>query len=186
MRTLMAAGLAVGLVLAVPGSAGRSAETEDFSPYVDAVGGISLPAGFRQWFHLGTWSIAGEEARGGAAGFHSVYATFETLAAYRATGSFPDGAVLVKELIKTWTDDLSTGRASYAAEVDGWFVMIKDSRGRFPDNPLWGNGWGWALFKAGDPTRTVTTDYEADCLPCHLPAEDTDWVYVRGYPVLTE
>ena len=64
--------------------------------------------------------------------------------------------------------------------------MIKDAEGRFPENPLWGSGWGWALYPPDDPNTTVTTDYEADCLHCHVPAEATDWVYVQGYPILGE
>jgi len=64
--------------------------------------------------------------------------------------------------------------------------MIKDTRGRFKDNKLWGKGWGWAwaLFKAENPTETVTKDFKTDCIPCHVPAKKDDWVYVRGYPAL--
>ena len=42
----------------------------------------------------------------------------------------------------------------------------------------------WALFQAGDPKTTVTENYKDDCLGCHVPAQDNDWVYVEGYPVL--
>ena len=30
----------------------------------------------------------------------------------------------------------------------------------------------------------VTTNYKADCLPCHVPAKKDDWIYIRGYPEL--
>jgi hypothetical protein len=75
---------------------------------------------------------------------------------------------------------------SHAHEVEGWFVMIKDAKSRFPDHGLWGNGWGWALFYADDPATTITEDYEAECIACHIPAEATDWIYVDGYPNLKE
>ena len=155
-------------------------------PHVDRAGRISLPADFRSWSYLGTWAVDSDEAEGGAAGFHVVYARPETVRTYRETGAFPDGAVLVKELYATATEDMTTGRISRAGEVEGWFVMVKDARGRFPDNPLWGDGWGWALFYADDPKTTVTEDYRADCLACHEPAKTTDWIYVEGYPVLRE
>jgi len=45
-------------------------------------------------------------------------------------------------------------------------------------------GWGWALFDGKDRTKTKTTDYKADCLACHVPVKNSDWVYVNGYPVL--
>ncbi len=138
------------------------------SPYVDADGTISIPSDFREWAYLGTWSIAGDDEEGGAAEFHVVYTQPESIEAYRRTGEFPDGAVLVKELIEADTGDLTTGRVSWARRVTGWFIMIKDRQGRFEGNGLWGDGWGWSLFQADDPARK------------------DDWVYVRGYPVLNK
>jgi hypothetical protein len=44
--------------------------------------------------------------------------------------------VIVKELFATATGDMTTGRVSHAHEVEGWFVMIKDAKGRFPDHGL--------------------------------------------------
>jgi len=56
----------------------------------------------------------------------------------------------------------------------------------FPGNHLRGDGWGWVLFEGAEMQRSVTKDYKQDCVPCHIPAKATDWVYVRGYPVLAE
>jgi hypothetical protein len=184
MNRYLTLSLALAGALALWALPRGAAPAAEFSPHVDGSGRISLPGGFRDWRFLGTWSIAGEEQGGGAAGFHNVYTQPATVAAYRATGRFPDGAVLVKELFKTRTGDYTTGRVSHAAEVKGWFVMVKDATGRFPGNPLWGKGWGWSLFKAAEPGKTVTTDYQTDCLGCHVPAENTDWIYVEGYPIL--
>ncbi|MDH3475942.1 MAG: cytochrome P460 family protein, partial [Rhodospirillales bacterium] len=103
---------------------------ESFSPYVDGEGTISLPEGYLGWTRLGTWSIAGEEPGAGAKAFHVVYTQPETVAAYRETGQIPDGAVLVKELMDTVTEELSTGRVSRAKAVTGWFVMVKGAKGR--------------------------------------------------------
>jgi hypothetical protein len=36
-------------------------------------------------------------------------------------------------------------------DVKLWFVMVKDSKGSFPGNDLWGDGWGWSWFDAGNP-----------------------------------
>ncbi len=62
--------------------------------------------------------------------------------------------------------------------------MIKDTAGRFPDNPLWGEGWGWALFNMDDPPKLTTTNFRTDCLGCHIPAKATDYVFINGYPTL--
>ena len=173
------------MLIALGNQAVLGQSTSAFSPYVDGDGTISIPKDFRSWHFLGTWAVAtDEDGKVGSKGFHSVYTQAETVAAFRSTGKFPDGAVLVKELFKSATITMTTGEISYASETEGWFVMIKDTQGRFKGNGLWGDGWGWALFNADDPATTVTEDYKADCIPCHVPAENDDWIYVGGYPEL--
>src|SRR5918992_567926 len=107
-----------------------------------------------------------------------------TIAAYRKDGHFPDGSVLVKEVFESETGAMTTGTVSHARTLQGWFVMVKDRNNSHPDNPLWGDGWGWSWFDAANPSETTSTDYGADCKGCHVPAEATEWVYVEGYPPL--
>jgi len=184
MKMLLAAAGVVVMAGAVV-FAGGGAVAGSFSPYADEKGNISLPKDFRNWRFLGTWGVAtDEDNQVGSKGFHNVYTRPETVEAFRKTGKFPDGAVLVKELFKAKTDSMTTGEISYASETEGWFIMIKDAEGRFKGNKLWGDGWGWALFNAENPTKTVTEDYKSDCLPCHEPAKKDDWIYLRGYPGL--
>ena len=165
--------------------AGGPARTgSDFSPYVAKEGGISLPTDYRDKFmYIGTWAVAPKPNQSVHA-MHNVYARPEDVRAFRCDGKFPDGAVLVKEITDVASAKLPTGQPSWSTAVKSWFVMVKDTKGRFPKNDLWGDGWGWALFKAKDPTRNVATDFKTDCLPCHIPAKKDDWLYVRGYPVL--
>ena len=74
---------------------------------------------------------------------------------------------------------------SYAtADLKQWFVMVKDAKGRFAENPIWGDGWGWALFKPDNASVNVAKDYKTDCLGCHIPAKDKDWIYTEAYPTL--
>ena len=120
----------------------------------------------------------------GAAGLHNVYVQPDAITAYRKTGEFPDGTVLIKELLKAATGSMTTGTVSWGTEVEGWFVMVKDRHNRFPDHPLWGDGWGWVLINATDLEKVVTTNYKTECLGCHIPARNTDWIYINGYPVL--
>ncbi|MGI9233007.1 MAG: cytochrome P460 family protein [Woeseiaceae bacterium] len=163
-----------------------------YETIVDESGNISLPDDFRRdWAFLGTWSIAKEDvetssaASGhGAAGLHNVYTQRATIEHFRETGEFPDGAVIIKELLKAETASMTTGTVSRGTEVEGWFVMVKDAQGRFPSNPLWGDGWGWSLFGADQPDSTVTTNYKTECIGCHIPARSDDWIYLDGYPVL--
>ena len=183
-RITLAATVSVIVVLIASGSdAQDSSRDRGFSPYVDASGNIQFPSNFRdEMVHLGSWFVP----EGDASGFHDVFTEKESAQAFRKTGAFPDGATLVKELRAADAGDYTTGQ-NVSFPTDGlkqWFVMIKDSKGRFADNPIWGDGWGWALYKPDDPAKNVATNYKVDCLGCHIPAKETDWVFVEAYPTL--
>ena len=152
------------------------------SDLVDKDGILHKPADYRDRFQaLGVFSVADLN---GAVDLHYTYAPPGTAEYYRKNGKFADGTVLVKEVFGTDHGQMTTGEVHWAKETKVWFVMIKDEKGRYPGNPLWGDGWGWALYKSDAPDKQVATNYKKDCLGCHVPAKSTDWVYVQGYPVL--
>jgi len=149
---------------------------------VDKTGNIRKPADFRDLYQeLGVYTPVDLNNN---TEMHYTYAPPGTAEYYRKNGKFADGTVLVKEVFATDHAQLTTGDAHWATNTKVWFVMIKDDKNRYPNNPLWGDGWGWALFKADAPDKQVATNYKKDCLGCHVPAQSTDWVYVQGYPVL--
>ena len=152
-------------------------------PFVDADGTIRFPGHVRnEWVHLGSWGSADLSSADPAQ--HDVYTQPASLEAYRKTGKFPDGAVVVKEVRTIKSGHMTTGPITWAGEQVLWFVMIKDEKGRFPENTNWGEGWGWALFNAGETEKSASTNFRATCLGCHIPARETDWIYVQGYPEL--
>ena len=171
---------------------GAGEKQVSFSPYVDSKGNITLPSDFRAtWIHLGTWVVTSRAAAGPdlgpmapGIGLHEAYTQPQSLRAYKKTGKWPDGTVIVQEIRRIEWDDVPTGHAMYAGEGAEWFIMVKDSKGRFKNNPIWGDGWGWALFRAADPKKNVSTNYRNDCLGCHEVAKDTDLVFANGYPTL--
>jgi cytochrome c len=190
LRWLTASGVAVVAALAIGAPLPPrtddppAAEAEAFSPYVSNGGDIIRPANYRETFlHLGTFAVASKRDQP-LDEMHNVYSRPEDIKAYQRDGKFPDGAVLVKEVTKVGAQRLTTGQSHWSTDTKLWFVMVKDAKGRFPDNDLWGDGWGWALFLADKPALNVATDYKTDCKLCHLPARKDDWVYVRGYPIL--
>ena len=151
--------------------------------FVEADGTINFPGRVRNhWIHLGSWGSADISKEEQA--HHDVYTQPETLAAFQKTGNFPDGGVLIKELRKVEHGNMTTGHVTWAGDEILWFVLIKDATGRFSEHPNWGEGWGWALFNAGATEKNASTNYQADCLGCHIPAQSTDWIYVQGYPAL--
>ncbi len=184
MTTALVATVAVSIVLVTGPSHSQSASDGNT---VSSTGNIKLPeVDFRkEWTALGAWAVAADEGTAGSKGIHMVYTQPETVDAYRKTGKFPDGAILVKELLGATTADMTTGTISRAGDIEGWFVMVKDSTDKFEKtNQLWGKGWGWAYFDAKDRVKTTTVSYESECLACHIPAKDNDWIYTEAYPVL--
>jgi hypothetical protein len=162
-----------------PSSSGQKADAA-----VDAAGNLHVPDAYRTTYHfLGSWAVAADKGEGSKE-LHVVFASPGVIDAYRRDGRFPDGAVLVKEVFEAATGQMTTGEVSRADALKGWFVMVRDTNGHYPGNKLWGDGWGWSWFDANNRSKTTSTDYKTNCLPCHVPARATDWIYVRGYPPL--
>ena len=184
IRRLSYLGLALAASVVLAGSQpARSQHNQRFNGFelVDKEGNIHRPTDYRDRYDaLGTYTVL--DPKGDQ--MHVTYASPGTAAYYRKTGKFPDGAVLVKEIFGTDHAQLTTGDAHWASGIKVWFVKIKDEKHRFPNNPLWGDGWGWALFQADAPDKQVATDYKKDCLGCHVPAKSTDWTYIQGFPPL--
>lgn len=172
------------LLLCAFGQIDAAAGTPASKSVVDAHANLRVPAGYRTSYQfLGSWAVA-EGAGKSPTQIHVVYASPGTIAAYLRGRSFPDGSVLVKEVYQSETGTMTTGTVSRAQTLKGWFVMVKDSKNSHPDNPLWGDGWAWSWFDADNPSKTTSTNYKENCLPCHVPARATDWIYVQGYPPL--
>jgi len=185
MRTL---GLLALSIVVASGLGGWIASTraEDSSVNKTVAGNLlgRVPDGYQMNYqYLGSWSIAAPKGQG-IEEIHAVYASPGTVAAYRKDGHFPDGAILVKEVYEAATEPMTTGTVSHAEKLKGWFIMVRDGRDTHPGDKLWGDGWGWSWFDAGNPAKTTTVDYKAECQGCHVPAQATDWIYVNGYPPL--
>jgi hypothetical protein len=163
----------------------------------DTNGNLQVPGGYQTTYEfLGAWAVAADRGEGSKE-LHVVYASPGTIAAYRKDGHFPDRTVLVKEVHRAVTGQMTTGTISHADSLLGWFVMMKDSEGYYARNQqLWGDGWGWFWFDAANPSTpsanlplpggavATSTDYRENCKSCHLPAQATDFIYVDGYPPL--
>jgi hypothetical protein len=160
----------------------QTCNTSNGFDLVDKTGNIRKPADYQTRYEsLGTYTVL--DPKGNQ--MHLTYASPGSIEYYRKNGKFADGTALVKEVFGTDHTTLTTGDAHWASGIKVWFVMIKDEQHRFPNNPLWADGWGWALFNADAPDKQVATDYKKDCWGCHIPAASTDRVYIQGYPVLS-
>jgi len=133
------------------------------------------------------WTMMGIFARldeNGVKQFNVVYTQPETVTAYRQTGEFPEGAVMIKELRQGVTEAEGDDKVSSLGALKGWFAMIKPPKANAPQGPLWGDGWGWAKFDADAPDATTTRNYQTECVGCHTPVKNTEFIHIEGYPLL--
>lgn len=184
MRIIAAAALAVAAVAVARAQDKGAAAPKPQSVEAEAV--LQVPAvNYRkEWVQLGTFSVLADSPADGAKELHVVYTARQTLEEYLRTGRFPEGAMLVKDVFAARTEALTTGTASYAGDLAGRFVMVKDSAGKLGSGPRFGDGWGWSFYEGAEMKRTITTDYKNDCLGCHEPARGQDLLYLQGYPLL--
>ena len=138
--TILAAILAITLVGAAMGD-----PKPPFAPNVNTeTGALRVPENYTEWPTLGTWTHAHtgetlEKMGPGVHEYHVVYTQPETITYYRKHGRFPDGAVLVKELLDAKTMAMTTGPAvGHATTIKGWFVLVRDTKGRYKESSLWG------------------------------------------------
>jgi len=181
------AGLVAGGAISAYAQADKHSQYEGAAAaIVDDKGNLHVPSDYRTSYEaLGSWAVANDDGPG-SKDMHVVYASPGTIAAYRKDGHFPDGTVLVKEVFHASTGQMTTGTVSSAGTLVGWFVMVKDTVGRYQGNRLWGDGWAWSWFDANNPQQTTSTNYKTDCLSCHVPAQKSDWIYTFGYPALKQ
>jgi hypothetical protein len=131
---------------------------------------VPYPEGFRRWTHVKTQLVSPENPRAGRfVGMHHVYANPKALEGYE-TGRFPDGAVIVFELLDVRTADGNTDEASRKF-ID---VMLKDGA-RFAVT----GGWGYEEFEGPARERRLDATKAAACSACHARLAPDDHVISR-------
>lgn len=146
------------LICAVPQSAG----TDTNIPY---------PEGYRKWVHVGT-TLVGPQSPffAGSGGIHHIYANTQALQGYE-TGHFPDGAMIVFDLLDTKeTDGLILEGPRKRLDV-----MLKDAQ-RFAAT----GGWGFERFRGDSATdRLLTDENRTQCFTCHQKSKAQDCVFSK-------
>jgi hypothetical protein len=154
-------------------------------------GKMKLPTGYREWVFLGS-PLTPNALNGGNASFpefHNVYVEQRNFDAYQKTGDFPEGTVLVKELVllqKPIFPDGSQQAPSGRGYFDGNFncmdVSVKDTK-KYAKT----NGWGYYTFgHHPEPCEATAAEKPvAECAGCHIAnVANTDMTYIQFYPVL--
>jgi len=149
----------------------------------DSDGALAQPTGYREWVYVGT-PVTPNDMNGGEAPFpefHNVYINPSAWAHYKSTGEFPEGTVLVKELVSVGSKAASSGKGYFMGEFIGLETAIKDSK-RFPKEPGY-----WAYFSFGHSyplAKEAKAQKTATCAACHQALAADDMVFTQYYPVL--
>lgn len=149
----------------------------------DAEGALIQPEGYREWVYVGA-PLTPNDLNGGKAAFpefHNVYVDPASWAEYKKTGEFPDGTVVVKELVSVGSKTASSGKGYFMGEFIGLEAAVRDSR-RYPKEA---NGWAYFSFGHSYPLeKKVKAQAHASCAQCHLTAPGGSMVFSQYYPVL--
>ncbi len=145
-------------------------------------GELLRPADHREWVFVGAPVTPNDMNDGKAAfpEFHNVYIDPASYAAYKQTGKFAEGTVILKELVSVGGKKMDSGNGYFQGEFVSLEAMVKDSK-RFSDEP-----GGWAFFRFGEAPEyaPVGTRMKTEsCNACHSGANE-DYVFTSTYPVL--
>lgn len=160
----------------------------DTPPVFNAQNELVQPKNFRDWVFIGA-PLTPHGLNNGKANFpefHNVYTQAAAVRAYRATGKWPEGTMMVKELQlvdgPAENPDGSrleaSGRGYFPGNVAGLDVAVKDSK-RFANT----KGWGYFNFNHTPPPYLPAAAERpvSECAGCHIKNAHEDMVYVKLY-----
>jgi hypothetical protein len=132
---------------------------------------VPYPTGYRDWHHVKSMVIdKGHPLYEAFGGIHHLYANPKAVAGYKS-GKFPDGAVIVFDLLEAKSADNAVTEGP--RKVVG--VMHKNTK-RYAAT----GGWGFEGFAGGDQANRVVPDNAASaCFSCHEPQKGHDYVFSR-------
>lgn len=129
----------------------------------------AFPLGYRKWTHVKSALVDPKSPTAGRyGGFHHIYANEIAMEGYR-TGQFPDGSVIVFDLLET-RDSAGTTVEGPRKLID---VMTKDSK-RYAET----GGWDYEEF-VGDNHKdpVLTAEAKTQCYNCHTRQRTHDFVF---------
>lgn len=128
---------------------------------------VPYPDGYRQWVHVKSALSAPKSDADPRAGIHHIYANRLALMGYE-TGHFPEGSVIVFDLLAVTTENGTTREAGRKL-LD---VMHKDST-RFAAT----GGWGFEEFRGDTRVRVLGDRARTACYQCHTQRMDHELVF---------
>ena len=138
------------------------------SAAADSNPAVAYPGEYRKLVHVKSTLVGPQNPRfAGNGGIHHFYANEKALEGYK-TGKFPDGSVLIDDLLEVKEEGGVTTEGARRRVA----VMVKDTV-RYRDT----GGWGYEVFKGDESAPSLSTDAKAACFACHGKQKDRDSVF---------
>ena len=161
----------------------------DIPPVWSPEGHLIQPKDFREMVFIGAPLTPHglNDGKSNFPEFHNVYVQPAAFKAYRETGKWPEGTMMIKEL--QLVDDpkgdfpdgsrvLPSGRGYFPGAVNGLDVSVKDSK-RFADT----NNWGYFNFNHAPPPYLAEAAGKpvGERTGCHIANAHEDKVYGKRH-----
>ena len=133
---------------------------------------VAYPEGYRAWLHVKSQVATQEHPRAASiGGLHNIYANEAAIAGYRG-GKFPDGSVIVFDLL-----ELHEKNGSLIPGARRWLGVMEKDSAKYAAT----GGWGFDNFSGDSRTdRDVPVNGPAsNCYACHLQQKDQDYVFSK-------
>ena len=159
-------------------------------PRFDDSGRMIRPEGYRRWVFLGANygmgyapgdTLTAQSQKNAA--FHNVYAQPEAFDYFTKTGQYPDGAMLVMEVVNPGTHASINKQGVFQADLRGIEVGVKDSK-RFGAEK-----WAYFNFIGSAPDKPLkeAKAFPKDaCWSCHNLHGAADNTFSQFYPAARE
>lgn len=168
----------------IPACAAVEQSAPRVMPVIHADDTLQRPEGYRRWMFVGASLGMGynEDANPDRVErYHNIYIQPWAYDAYVEEGIFPDGAMLVMEILDPAFRESINRQGSFEGDFFGVEVAVK-SAAHFAD--------GWAYFNflesPGVPKERAAAIESTRCFTCHQENGAVDNVFVQFYPALRD
>lgn len=178
MKWSLVLAAAIGLAGIATAASAQAPTTAASSPSYTEDGKLRRPADYREWIYLSTGLDMNYRERPTGMDhsmFDNVFAEPAAYRAFRETGTWPDGTVLVME-VRGASNKGSINKSGQfqTAGLMGIEVHVRDAR--FPG--------GWAFFAFDEADTASALPQAAACYSCHREHGAVDTTFVQFYPTL--
>jgi tetratricopeptide (TPR) repeat protein len=171
----------MAFALFLPMAAG-AVEGGNSAPQFNEKGELLFPADYREWVYLSsgigmTYGPAAAIAMDNPM-FDNVYVNPKAFAAFKETGTWPDGTMFVLEIRYSTTNGSINKGGFYQTDVAAIEAAVKDTK-RFP------RAWGYFNFRGGMRAPAVAAaplGANAGCNACHEPNGAVENTFTQFYP----